>query len=303
MTDSPLTVVGLGEALFDVFETGPRLGGAPLNVAVHAHRLLRPRGGRGVVVSRIADDELGRQLLDELDRLGLTDQYLQRHADEPTGRVEVKQPGDGSHSFHIAPTSAWDQIEFQSDTADLAASCAAVAFGTLAQRDARSQRSIHAFLAAAPQAVKLFDVNLRSSDGRDFYDAPTLFAGCDAADVVKLNDEELDTVCRLTETNDAGALLQQFNLDAVVLTRGADGTAAYTADGFVEGPKVTYDWAEGSDTVGAGDACSAGLLSALVLGHDLLKALELANHMGAYVAGQPGATPELPASIVDLLEA
>lgn len=64
---------------------------------------------------------------------------------------------------------------------------------------------------------------------------------------------------------------------------------------------MTYDRVEGADTVGAGDACSAGLLAALVLGHDMAKALEVANHMGAFVAGQIGATPPLPGRILKLL--
>ena len=42
-----LTIVGLGEALFDVFPDRQILGGAPLNVAVHAHQLASALGGRG----------------------------------------------------------------------------------------------------------------------------------------------------------------------------------------------------------------------------------------------------------------
>ena len=293
-------VVGLGEALFDVFKSGPRLGGAPLNVAVHCHRLLQPHGGSGAVVSRIADDELGDKLLAELHRMNVTDAFVQRHATAPTGRVDVEQD-DAGHSFHIAKHSAWDQLEFQKPTAQIAAHCAAVAFGSLAQRGSDSRRAIHAFLSAAPEAIKLFDVNLRSSDGQDFYDAPTLYAGCQEADLVKLNDEELQIVCDLLEVKDAEALVEEFQIKALIFTRGEKGTAALTKDGWIEGEKASYDAATGSDTVGAGDACSAGLLSALVLGKELPEALTLANHMGAFVAGQVGATPDLPDEILDQL--
>jgi fructokinase len=287
----------LGEALFDVFASGPRLGGAPLNVAVHAHRLLQPHGGAGAIVSRIGKDELGDKLLAELDRFGLSADFLQTDPNAPTGRVEVEQH-DGDHTFHIAPRSAWDFLEFQSPTAQLAAHCAAVAFGSLAQRDSHSQRSIHGFLSAAPQALKLFDVNLRGSDGQTFYDGPTLYAGCSTATYVKLNDEELDIVCELTDVKDAEALVRTFNLRALILTRGEKGTAALTEDGWLEGEQASYEFVEGSDTVGAGDATSAGLLAALVLGKDLPEALSMANHMGAFVAGQVGATPELPDEII-----
>ena len=304
--DTPLPpapcVVGLGEALFDLFESGPRLGGAPLNVAVQSHRLLAPRGGSGAVVSRVGRDDLGQRLRDELHGAGLSDDFVQTSPDAPTGEVRVEQHDDGGHTFHIAAHSAWDELEFQAHTAALAGHCAAVAFGSLAQRDPASRRSIHAFLSAAPRAVKLFDVNLRSSDGKDFYDAPTLHAGCDAADLVKLNDEELQTVCNLVGVPDAEALRDQFQLRAVVLTRGKDGTTALTDDGWQEGETASYPRADGADSVGAGDACSAGLLAALVLGRDMARALTVANHTGAYVAGQVGATPTLPDPIIDLLK-
>ena len=37
------SIVGLGEALFDVFPDVEILGGAPLNMAVHAHQLAQQR--------------------------------------------------------------------------------------------------------------------------------------------------------------------------------------------------------------------------------------------------------------------
>src|SRR5438270_6041309 len=61
------TIVGIGEALFDIFPTGARkLGGAPLNFAVHANQLVRALGGRGVAVSRVGTDDLGEGALQRL---------------------------------------------------------------------------------------------------------------------------------------------------------------------------------------------------------------------------------------------
>lgn len=294
-------IVGLGEALFDVFKSGPRLGGAPLNVAVHAHRLLAPHGGSAVAVSRIAEDQLGQKLLQQVQAYGLAANAIQRHAPDPTGRVDVEQHDDGTHAFHIARPSAWDHLEFTDEAHALATRCAAVAFGSLAQRSEPSRSTIRSFLAAAPRAIKLFDVNLRSSDGQDFYDAGVLAAGCDAAELVKLNDEELQTVCDLTGVADAEALVDHFNLRGLIFTRGAEGTAAWMDGRWIEGEPATYHRVDGADTVGAGDACSAGLLSALVLGAEMEQALNVANHMGAFVAGQIGATPDLPDHILKLL--
>ena len=45
--------------------------------------------------------------------------------------------------------------------------------------------------------------------------------------------------------------------------------------------------------VGAGDACSAGILLGFTLGWDIHTTMELANRMGADVAAHPSATPPL----------
>lgn len=308
MPDAPpaapgATIVGLGEALFDVFPSGPRLGGAPLNVAAHADRLLRGgrEDGRGVVVSRVGEDDLGRRLRRELAERGLTDAFVQADPEHPTGRVDVELDGRGGHAFHVATESAWDFLAWAEPLAGLAASCDAVAFGSLAQRGAASAATIRRFVGEATGAARLFDVNLRSSDGRDFYDAEALRAGCELATLVKLNDEELETVCSLTGVADAAGLRDRFGLDAVVLTRGSEGTVALTAGGELSGEPGVYDPEEGADAVGAGDACSAGLLASLVTGHPMEHALTAANAMGAFVAGRAGATPELPDRILDLV--
>ncbi|MGD9635382.1 MAG: hypothetical protein AB7U97_19035, partial [Pirellulales bacterium] len=52
VTGQRFTIVGLGEALWDVLPGGKVLGGAPLNVACHAHHLLRDGGGAAIVASR-----------------------------------------------------------------------------------------------------------------------------------------------------------------------------------------------------------------------------------------------------------
>jgi fructokinase len=96
-------------------------------------------------------------------------------------------------------------------------------------------------------------------------------------------------------------LIETFDLQAVILTRGKDGTAALTPSGWVEGQAAAYDRQDGADTVGAGDACTAGLLSSLVLGRTLEQALDLANQMGAFVAHRSGATPELPDQLLEWL--
>ena len=66
------------------------------------------------------------------------------------------------------------------------------------------------------------------------------------------------------------------------------------ADEVISPPAVSYPAAPNADAVGAGDACSAGILVGWSLGLSPARTVELANHLGAFVASQPGATPLLP---------
>lgn len=316
------TIVGIGEALFDSLPTGDVLGGAPLNVAVHAHQLAQhsPNGspGRGVLVSRVGQDELGMAVINELQQRGLTTDYIQTDPDRPTGRVYVDLDAHGQATYDIVRHVAWDVLQYDPELEDLAQSCQAVCFGTLAQRDAQSRNTIYRFLDACPRAFRLFDVNLRGAEADRFYDARILRRSCEHASAIKLNEHELPLVVSMlglrppgasaTDTGDtnaealAAALLKAFRLEMIVLTRGARGTCLYTTAGCLVGAPVSYPAAEGADSVGAGDACAAGVLVGRVLRLPPPRIVELANHLGAFVASQPGATPELPEAIFNLLK-
>jgi fructokinase len=260
---------------------------------------------------------MGQRLLDELRKRGLDTQYLQTDPDHRTGRVDVKRQPDGSHSFRIAGNAAYDWLQYDPDLDTLAQSADAVCFGTLAQRNTQSRFTIRRFLEQAHHAIRLFDVNLRqNNDAERFYSRDQLQHGCEAATIVKLNEEELPLVADLLRITKPGqsapgsaapagqiarALQEYYHLDAVILTRGKDGTAAQTADGFIEGTPADAERHSEGDTVGAGDACTAALLVARLLNHDWPTALDFANRVASYVAHQPGATPTLPDAIIQFL--
>ncbi len=75
------TIVGLGEILWDRLPAGKQLGGAPANFAYHARSL----GADGVVVSRVGDDDLGREILARLDVLGVDRTHVSIDPHHPTG--------------------------------------------------------------------------------------------------------------------------------------------------------------------------------------------------------------------------
>ena len=301
---SAFTIVGLGESLFDVFPDRAVLGGAPLNVAYHAHQLCLASGGRGVVASRAGKDELGRRLLDELRNRNLTTEFVQIDTEHPTGRVDITLR-HGEPTYDFLADVAWDYLEWTQNWQRLAETCNAVVFGTLAQRCPTSRRTVRHFVDTAKQAVRLFDVNLRVT----FFDAESLRRGAELASAIKLNEDELPIVLRLLDLTDKSTtteldeatpndgprrLLQAFartDLQFVVVTRGERGTELWTREGCVRGAIAQFERHPQADNVGAGDACSAGLLWGWLNEWPGDKTVTLANRLGAFVASQPGATP------------
>ena len=301
------TIVGVGEALFDILPEGQTLGGAPLNVAIHAQQLSQPAGGRGVIVSRIGQDDLAQQMVDRLRELDMTDAYLQRDPDRPTGAVYVDIGLDGRPTYEIVPNAAWDWLQFDPDLEGLASRCQAVCFGTLAQRGSETRMAVNRFINAARRALKMFDVNLRGEE----YDQRLLRSGCEISNILKLNVDELAIVARHlgvgyqpgNEDEAIAGIMRRWEFQVVALTRGAEGTVLYHGGNRYEGETAQYEPAEGADPVGAGDACSAALLVGMVRRWPMQRTVDLANHVGAYVAAQHGATPRLPEPILDMVKA
>jgi fructokinase len=302
--NSRFTIVGLGEALVDILPGSQHVGGATLNVALCAQQLAAPSQGRGVLVSRLGQDALGHTILEHLKSHQVDTSYLQHDPDLATGTVYVQFDAQGQPAYDIVENVAWDVIQFDPELADLARRCTGVCFGSLAQRHPQSRSTIDRFIAAASRAVRLFDVNLRGQ----FYDSALLRKSCEQASAVKLNEEELPIVCGLLgldlpendEAAAAGLLLQQYDLKLVVITHGSKGTTLYDAQGAYPGKAVSYPPAPSADPVGAGDACAAAILTGLALRFDMARLADLANHVGAFVASQPGATPPLPEKILNM---
>ena len=282
-------IVGIGEALFDVFSDEVRLGGAPLNVAGAAHGL----GNEGVVVSRVGQDELGERLLAELGERGMDVSHIQSDPDRATGRVLVGEGAAGEVEYEIVEDAAWDCLQWDFDLEDLAQRAAGVCFGSLAQRDGQTRNTVYRFVESCRRAERLFDVNLREG----YYDRRILSRSFEMATAGKMNEGELGVVCDVLALDGgegegrAEVLRKKFGLKWVAVTRGAAGTVVFTEDGMVEGEVATATG--GGDEVGAGDGAAAALLHGAVRRWDWGKTIGLANRVGAFVASRRGGCPVL----------
>lgn len=283
---STLTIIGIGEALYDQFPDEARLGGAPLNVIVHAHAL----GNEARLISRIGQDRLGEKMIAELRERGIPTDLIQTDPDYPTGTVIIDLDEQGEPTFQIVPDVAYDWLQYDYDLEDVARDCDAICFGTVAQRNGQTRNTIYRFLETARSAIKLYDVNLRP----EHTDRRIIERSLELANAVKVNASELEVIAGMFapgEDHREKRLLERFQLKWLAVTRGRDGCVVHESGRSHEAPAAIAG--PGGDRVGAGDATAAALLHGAIRRWPWTRTLTLANQLGAYVASQSGACPEL----------
>ena len=260
-------IVGIGEILWDMLPEGKQLGGAPANFAFHASQA----GMHGIVLSAIGFDSLGAETYDMLVKLDLDNILID--SDLPTSTVNVAIDANGIPHYEITENVA--------------------CFGTLAQRSKMSHDAIHAFLRTMPDgSLKVFDINLR----QNYYSKDIIEESLRIANVLKLNDEKIETLTPMLNLGDDGyearcrQIIDSYNLKLVVLTCGANGSYVFAADGkssFLPTPKVKV-----VDTVGAGDSFTATFVASLVKGETIAEAHKKAVDVAAFVCTKHGAMPK-----------
>ncbi len=287
MSNMSNKIVCFGEVLYDVFPTHRKIGGAPLNVALRMASL----GVDANIISRVGNDEIGRELLHFIAQNGINTDSIQIDNNFPTGEVVVKLDTKGSASYTITYPVAWDKIEANSQAQKLVENADALVFGSLACRDNISHQSLTELLTKAK--YKIFDVNLRAP----FYTQELLIELMNKADFIKFNDDELYEICdflgspyRSLEQN-IHFISSKTNTGHICVTKGSHGAVLLYDNKlfYNSGYKITV-----ADTVGAGDSFLAGLLTKLITGTNPQKSVDFASALGALVAQSEGANPDIP---------
>jgi fructokinase len=293
----PYTVVGLGEILWDLLPGGKQLGGAPANFAYHTQVL----GANSYVVSYVGKDNLGREILDQLQMIGLSQNFIAIDPIHATGTVSVVLDEKGVPDFTIHEDVAWDFISLSDELLRLAQKSDAVCYGTLAQRSSLSRSTIQHFIrGTALHCLRVFDINLR----QHYYDQDTVMKMLKLSNCLKLNEKELPVVARIcslkgTENDLLAALIKKFKLKIIALTKGKSGSRLMTdnEDSILPAPAVHI-----ADTVGAGDAFTAALIIGLL---QELSLQEIHNHaakLAAFVCTRPGAMPNIAVELKEHLK-
>ena len=302
-------VIACGELLIDFVptESGVTLveapafkkaaGGAPANVAVGAARL----GYRAGFLGQVGEDVFGHFLADTLAQSGVDVAGLRFTPEARTALAFVSLRADGERSFMFYRHPSADMLwRPENVDAAYAASARIFHYGSISLIGEPSRSATFAALDHARRAGALisYDPNLRlalwpSADAA----RAGMLAGWQHADLAKVSEEELEFLTGESDEIRAVRKLWHDRLKLLTVTRGAAGSAYFTADASGEVPGFQVS---AVDTTGAGDGFLAGLLAGLLDGglqfeqERIEAALRLGNAVGALTTTQRGAIPALP---------
>jgi fructokinase len=271
-------------------------GGGPANTAVALGRLGTPT----YFLGRFSAGLLGGLLRAHLASSGV-DLSASVLADGPASLAiaAVDEQGRASYDFYLAGATDWQWRA--EELAGLPADAVCLHTGSLALALQPGGPLIEDLLAGRrDHATVCIDPNVRLSIvDAEVYPA-AMARWCRLAHIVRLSDEDLAAVAPGLDFDQASRRWHEAGVRLVVLTRGGDGAVASLDGARVAVPAVAVD---AVDTVGAGDAFTAGLLHTLWHdGHldnrladltvaDVALALEFAARTAALTCAVPGADP------------
>lgn len=291
-------IAAFGELLWDILPNGKVLGGAPANFIYRINSF----GDEGTLLSRVGNDRAGKEVREALRKLGVSDENIQTDYEFPTGQVKIKIDQAGNADFNIITDVAYDHIEINAEMMDAFSQADCVCFGTLVQRYGISKNTLRELIHESPDVVKFLDINLR----KKCYTAATIEDSLKMTNILKTNDEELLITRDLLGLTShslkdlARETIEKFNLDILLCTLGANGAFCLTKEDvffYDAGYQINL-----IDTVGSGDAFSAGFVHYYMNDHPLDVALRFGNAAGAMVATTTGATaPILKEDILNFM--
>jgi fructokinase len=260
-------VTVIGEALVDLVPDGATgeyratPGGSPFNVAVGLARL----GNRTSLMARFADDSHGRLLRRNAAAEGI-DLRAAPRADEraSVAIASVDNAARVTYEFEIEGTADWQWTA--AELRELNRDTRVLHFGSIASWTPPGAARIADLvreLRVRRATLISYDPNVRPAviGGRE-RGVELVEEGVRAAHVVKASREDIEWLYPELIVDEVATRWSRLGPDLVVMTDGADGATVYRERCpplHRPGREVTV-----VDTIGAGDAFTAGLLTGLV---------------------------------------
>jgi len=280
------------------------VGGGPANTA----RALARLGHDVEFIDGISRDDYGKSARAELLRDGVKLTYcLDSNKPTCTALVTLDSRGGASYDFKIEGTATFDFYEsWLPDPSRYKPSLLHI--GTLAAIVEPGCLALHDWaMKTAEFAPVLFDPNIRPSvmGDRDRYEG-AVEKWVAISTVVKVSDDDLEWLFPNIPPIEVAKRWVADGIAIVVITRGAAGLTAVTADEVLEVAAVKVDVI---DTVGAGDTVGAVVVEAMLEqgvlnlhGESLRAMLDCAAVAAAITCSRAGAQPPTKSELRAALE-
>jgi fructokinase len=256
----------MGEVLVDFLpiEEGGRTvgfsmhaGGSPFNVAVGLARLGRPVAFAG----KISSDMFGRYLREHVEAEGISTRFLLTSQAPSTLAFVAIEEAEAAYAFY-GEGAAHTLLGMEELPPELFEETAILHFGSISLlRGTTPAAVLQTVQRLKGHALLSFDPNLRPGLVRD----PTSYRALldelfSLSDIVKVSAADLSWLAPGQSIDQAAADLLARGPALVAVTRGSEGVLALRRESRIVVPGFSV---RVEDTVGAGDAFSAGLLAAL----------------------------------------
>ncbi len=285
MNNNKSYAVCFGEVLWDIFPAGSRAGGAPFNVAYNLDKM----GVEVQMISKVGNDELGNELLNQIQSWNISTDFIQIDDEKPTGTVIANFDEHGEAHYDIVNDVAWDNIQITPEHKELIQNSEAFVFGSLIARNEESKNTLLELIELSK--FRVFDVNFRPP----FIDFELIKTLLYKAHLVKMNKAELRTIIEflgeeyIDEDTSIKHIQNYFDLNEIVLTKGSKGARYFVGNENYTFSAVSIDV---QDTVGSGDSFLAGFLSKRIQGKNPQEIMKQAVSLGAFITSKSGACPD-----------
>ncbi len=293
-------VLTFGESLVSLRSAGPLVGGGALtmhlagaecNVAVALARL----GHRAAWVGRLSGDELGEFALRQLRAEGVLVDGVVRDPVRPTGLMFLeRRAADVTRVQYHRAGSAGSVLCVDDLRTPLAAGARVLHLSGITPALSPSARAATVWAAETASAAGMLvslDVNYRGRLWTRDEARAVLAPLARYASIVIASADELDLVGEAGPDESAAAALLDQGVGTVLVKLGAAGARAYTTDGVLHAGALAVT---AIDTVGAGDAFTAGYLSGVLDGLDAAGSLRRGVTLGAFAVASGGDWEGLP---------
>jgi fructokinase len=290
-------------------------GGGPFNVAVGLARLEQPVA----FASKVSSDFFGRYLRSYIEAQGIDARFLRTSDTAPSTLAFVAmEAGEPVFTFYGEGT-ADSLLRPEELPAVLFAETAILHFGGISLLRGTTPATVLTTVEQLKgQALLSFDPNMRPSLIHDEHGYRHVLQSCfRLADLVKLSATDIAWLAPEQSVEQVAINLLDQGAAVVIVTQGGAGVLALraTTQGEPERWQVRPVQIQVADTVGAGDAFSAGLLTALFrqgvssraallkLPTDAVaEALHFAATVAALTCSRTGANPPHSAEVKQFLK-